>query len=936
MKTNPIDPSLRDLNDCGCGAGTTVETPADVANRPCLSALSFRSGTHAQFKASLIAGLSNDRRPQLGNLRTRDDDDFTMALLDGFAAMADVLTFYSERIANEGFLRTATERRSVLELARAIGYELRPGVAAGTWLAFTVEEAPGSPGYANFPKGTKVQSVPGPDERPQVYETVEALQARKEWNELRALSHVIAKPYFNQKKIRLAGTTTHLKPGDPLLIIGDEWTESSVHKNGDFSENWDFRLVKAVELLPDPDPARAATVVTLNRGLGKKSGDRFIMPAHKNARVYALRKRANIFGYNAPDRRILPPGQGELRIKVEAGKSDVEDWPDYNIFCGDGVDLDSVYSSVMKGDWVVVSDGSYEEVFTVVEVAESGRSDFLVAGKITQLKLLGERDNLDSKRVREATVYCDMQELPRAASPVECPVQGSNVTLDRYVEGLLPGKRLVVSGRHPRLRVRSRMSQPGEKFAGITPEAGSSPARLLEAGEEFEILAAPTGWTHRNISALWKLCDRTGVAGYVSAPVNSFEILPSCLRDESFVEVVTIKSVHSDPAHTRTTLEFTGPLENVYDPASVLILANVAPATHGESVVEIVGSGDANQAHQHFLLKQAPLTYTSAETPTGPESSLKLFVNDVKWDEVDSLYGRKPRDRVFITRCSDDGTTNLTFGDGWLGTLLPTGQENIRAHYRKGLGSEGNVKADQLKLLMTRPLGAKAVTNPVASSGAQDPEKLADARRNAPLQTLTLGRIVSLQDYEDFARSFSGIAKAHAVWVWTAGGRGVFVTVALPGGARPISTDMTLNKLRKALHDFGNPLVPVYVVPGTVTTFSLGGEVIARTDRIPERVKSGVDMVLRNYFSFDARQFGRNVALSEVVALIQNAPGVEYVRLTRLTKSEQAGSSQNRTETILRAACPRAGAAMESIKTQSAEILVLDDASLTNLKVKSQ
>ncbi len=36
------------------------------------------------------------------------------------AALADVLTFYQERIANEGYLRTATERRSILELAREI------------------------------------------------------------------------------------------------------------------------------------------------------------------------------------------------------------------------------------------------------------------------------------------------------------------------------------------------------------------------------------------------------------------------------------------------------------------------------------------------------------------------------------------------------------------------------------------------------------------------------------------------------------------------------------------------------------------------------------------------------------------------------------------------------------------------------------------------
>ena len=53
-----------------------------------------------------------------------------MGVLDAWAVVGDVLTFYQERIANEGFLRTATERLSVLTLARAIGYELKPGVSA--------------------------------------------------------------------------------------------------------------------------------------------------------------------------------------------------------------------------------------------------------------------------------------------------------------------------------------------------------------------------------------------------------------------------------------------------------------------------------------------------------------------------------------------------------------------------------------------------------------------------------------------------------------------------------------------------------------------------------------------------------------------------------------------------------------------------------------
>ena len=60
-----VDPSLRNLNDCGCCAGVTVETPAEVFNRPGLAAIAYRVGTHALFKESLLARLSGSDLPAL-------------------------------------------------------------------------------------------------------------------------------------------------------------------------------------------------------------------------------------------------------------------------------------------------------------------------------------------------------------------------------------------------------------------------------------------------------------------------------------------------------------------------------------------------------------------------------------------------------------------------------------------------------------------------------------------------------------------------------------------------------------------------------------------------------------------------------------------------------------------------------------------------------
>lgn len=178
---------------CGCCEGIERLTPIAIANRPGLKALAYRVGTHASFletmKACLpIQGitlkelgihLSEFDDPDtiiypLRGVTTRAADDPAIAMLDAWATVADVLTFYQERIANEGYLRTATERRSILELGKLVGYILRPGVAASVYLAYMLEKDQDT---SVIPRGSRVQSVPDPGELPQTFETAEKLEA---------------------------------------------------------------------------------------------------------------------------------------------------------------------------------------------------------------------------------------------------------------------------------------------------------------------------------------------------------------------------------------------------------------------------------------------------------------------------------------------------------------------------------------------------------------------------------------------------------------------------------------------------------------------------------------------------------------------------------------------------------------------------------------
>ena len=213
---------------CGCCEGIEQITPVSSVNRPGLSALNYRVGTHATFLESMLARVSlhsfqqepgDDTPSPLKSLLTRESSDPAIAFLDAWATVADVLTFYQERIANEGFLRTAIERRSVLELAWLIGYQLRPGVAASTYLAYTLD----SDAEALIPAGTRAQSIPGPGELPQSFETAEDLKARGEWNLLQVRltrpQTLTETQLAAGKPVYFKGISTNLREGDPLLVI---------------------------------------------------------------------------------------------------------------------------------------------------------------------------------------------------------------------------------------------------------------------------------------------------------------------------------------------------------------------------------------------------------------------------------------------------------------------------------------------------------------------------------------------------------------------------------------------------------------------------------------------------------------------------------------------------------------------------------------------
>ena len=862
------------LEACGCCDGVQASTPQTLFNRPALSSIGYRIGTWADFRASLVAGLSSAERPALARLLTRDGDDFTLGLIDAFACSADVLSFYAERSANETYLRTALDRVSLQEMGRLIGYRLRPGVAAETWLAFTVEAAPAPPpNLANEPgawvtgvpaaialaRGRKVPSVPGPDEKPQTFETVEAVaEARAAWNAVRPWLSAARAPQRGDKFTYLAGVRTGLKAGDAIVLVDEEFLANPEAA----PDRWDFRILSAVL----PDLGNDRTRIEWARGLG--SINPFKNPAAM-ARVFALRKRSAAFGHNAPMWQSMPnvfknvyPG-GLIQTGTTSSYS--ADWPDFTASArSPGVtiawlDLESKVDDIAAGSLAVVAKGdfnhpsggsgsTYVELYLVRATSEVSRAQFALSGKVTRLELAGENFAAKFHGVpRELSVFAAAEELALTETPVDDAIAGDLLPLAVAADGLLPGRRIVVRGNGPD-----------------------------------------------------------------GAPIVHF----------ASIDAVT-------PQGRRCTLRLVEPLPAALARASVLVHANVALASHGETLTQILGSGSAAQAFARFELKQLPLTYRAAPTETGSAAEITLRVGDIAWAERPTLYAAAATDRAYTLEIDAAEKLWARFGDGVMGARLPSGQNNVRASDRKGLGAAGNVRADSLSQLASRPLGLKGVANPAPALGGTDAEPASAARRSMPLVTRTLGRVVSLLDYEDFARAYAGIAKAQAAVLALRGGRTIVVTVAAEQGALLNSASPVWINLLAALQAAGDPLVKVQLASAQLSTLQVGLKV--RTDPAYDSalVLANVEAALRAAFAFDARALAQPVQQSEVIAAAHGVAGVVAVDLDLLyggsaPTTQTAASLQGR----LLASQARVGPAGTALP---AELLTLDAGPLASL-----
>jgi hypothetical protein len=251
------------ISNCPCDGYVFPQT---ISNLPGQTAISYRVGDYFAFREALLRSCPGET--ELANWRPSATGDLAVQMVEWWAYLADILTFYNERIANEDYLQTATLLQSVQGLVRLLGYRPRPGIGAtGTLAALMTGNTP-----LTLPQGFQIQSKPGPGEQPQIFELTAQTTVQKP-------DTLSAKPPDNlslvgndNESVLLAGVITSIKANAELLLVPNGWEATD-----------SYAVVTVAATAQEDDPSgKANTRVTFQSPVTQLTG--------ANASDYRLQK----------------------------------------------------------------------------------------------------------------------------------------------------------------------------------------------------------------------------------------------------------------------------------------------------------------------------------------------------------------------------------------------------------------------------------------------------------------------------------------------------------------------------------------------------------------------------------------------------------------------------------------------------------------------
>lgn len=844
--------------------------PKLIFNRPALKKIDYRIGNYADVRAHLFDQLN--KQATLSAWTHRGTDDPGIALLEADAVVADILTFYQTHYANETYLRTAQWPQSIADLVRLTGYRLSPGVAGEAMFALTLKGK--LPVTVPMGFGLKVQ-IEGID-KPVEFETREALDAIPVLSEFNLYRPRITPPIENGSTVlRLSSLDIVLKADNRILLgepVGTFTNPSSLSKTQivTVAETWDAFGYRYIRL--KTPIIRSTSIAAL--------------------RAYKLGETLKHFGYNAPHTIAtvlngVPSSHATPFMRsTNASTVNVDIAPSLN---AKQLPLDREFKGFETGSTLLIQ----------------GRLPYSGAGTYS---LLGSTALMSSASIVSSASGIGSASVIDSTISIFTPMfTSSRFTLVRKVTEVEDQSMLwgMQSGASTMLTLDSNLSVSNSSqvdIRSISVLQVTAPAFTVHAGHINSNTSSGQSLRYFGNRDNAKLLKGRRLL-LVSADGET---------TEAHVDNVITESTVLDAFHTVALDRSVNYIDFEYELPTIQVFANVVDASQGKTIERIaIGSGDARAEFQSFAIPKAPLTYlfdtarTPAQTP-----ALDVYVDGIRWTRLDTLFSATPLCQVYIVREDSDGNSIIQFGDGKTGARVPTGMNNVTAGYRIGIAAHGKLKAGSKPQATGKLADLDKVYLPLDVTTGAEPESSDNARLAAPAKLQSLGRLVSIADYEAETRMLPNVLKANARWSAPEGTPLISLTVLTQSGS---STD--LEQIRDALAGYNRCRGParhaVMVMNGIKQYVHVDAMIAYDPSRLLEAIGKEIKLAIGvlgeevngidskdGLFGLNRRDLHQSIHTSEIIAAIQNVTGVAWVKL-RAARTLPLGSPPQTDPTLI-------------------------------------
>lgn len=827
--------------------------PKAIFNRPGLTEILYRIGTYADMREHMFDHLN--KRAELAAWTHRGADDPGIALLEATAEVGDILTFYQQLYANEAYLRTADWVESVRELIQLTGYRLYPGVGSLAEFALTIKggQAVTVPEAFGFKVPLAGQKQSAEFETSHELRAYPALSQFKLYQRRTGGGAISKNAGLNRLEIQAVNThqdsaslaKLDLKAGDRLMIVPDAPALETQGASYADQDPMEILIVQKVERILD------RVVIYFDGSL------RVNRPSSITA--YPIGRSFRHFGYNAPNltsvfnstTRSVSQEKTEFNRRMDIAQTAPSGQNNYyTSLAAIDIPLESEVNDLAAGG-LLICEGMLKigsaafKLFSVVRKIDTVIVDSLVWGNITSPASV---INLTEKLVTNTSLSTPTIDVRK----FRChEVVGPKLTLRTPVEW---GKGALNS-------------------AQLNVYANEETIKALKG--RALLLQHQDGRLERHV-----VSEQAAVMAAYSATANS--------SDEARLYTITLTQI---PAFNGEDFDEAEP--------KIIVYGNLVKATQGKTETEVVlGSGDNRKTFQTFAIPKVPLTYLldQSQTPPPPQlPELNVYVNGVLWQPVDSFFNRQPKESIYVLRQDDEGKSWVQFGDGKNGARLPSGKNNVVAIYRTGVGANGAVETGEKVTASGKLIELGKIFMPAPAAGGDEAEDKENARVAAPGKMQSLGRLVSLADFEAEALALPGVQKARAAWEAPTGSMQLRLTV-LSQKNDDSATETIRQAIQTANRCRGLARFSILAVPGhrqyVYLNINLGHAANLRSPDVVMQVKAALGVSNDSFatdglFGLSQCAFGRNIHVSQIIAAVQQVSGVAWVKVIAAQRIDQ-------------------------------------------------